>query len=114
MSHKDLYSLYLLKAMFCMYTHFLTYIHTLSEIPDMQPCHVTIRQFQHSPASALEADVEIRHTSDSGVFMMAKNLKHLGYLKCHNPTHFQASTGLRIDVKMVHLIPIPTNSLYVF
>ena len=68
--------------MFCAYTHSLTYTHSLSDIPDTQlwdvlHCSVIF--------PVLEAEVEIRHTNDSGVSMMAKNLKHLEYLKYHNP-----------------------------
>lgn len=68
MAHKDIHSC-LSKAMFCTYTYSLTYIYTRSEIPDMQLCQVL-----HCPIAvpALEAGAEIRHTTDSEVFMMAK------------------------------------------
>lgn len=95
MNHKDLYG-FLLKAMFCTYTHSLTYIHILSEIPDMQLCHVLLHC--SITVSALEAKVEIRHTIDSGVFMMVRNLKHLEYLKYHNPdTTLPASKRASVD-----------------
>lgn len=69
MGLKDLYGCFLLKARFCACTHSLTYIYTLSEMPDMQPHHVV-----HCSVTvlSLEGEVEIRHTTDSWVFMMAE------------------------------------------
>lgn len=98
---------------YVLYVHnFLTYIHTLSL--KFQTCNYAMLLLYGSIiASALEAEVEITHTSDSGVFMMAENLKHLEYLKCHNPTHFQPSTELQKPVKMVHLIRTNINQFLI-
>ena len=55
--------------------------------------------------------VEIRHTTDSGLFMMAKNLTHLEYLKYHN-----SDTTLP-DSKRALALEIPANIqqlLYIF
>lgn len=81
MGHKDLSGCFLLKVMYCVYTHSLTYPHFLWYSRYVTVGRVTL--FCHTSYSG--AEVEIRRITDSGVFMMAKNLKHLEYLKCHNP-----------------------------
>lgn len=56
---------------YVLYVHTFSDIYTYSsEIPDMQLCYVLL--YSSITASALEAEAETAHTSDSGVFMMAE------------------------------------------
>ena len=62
--------------------HILWHIHTLSLWYSRYLTMGCISLSCHISCSG--GRVEKRHTTDSGLFMMAKNLKHLEYLKYHN------------------------------
>ena len=62
--------------------HTLWHIHTLSLWYSRYLTMGCISLSCHISCSG--GRVEKRHTTDSGLFMMAKNLKHLEYLKYHN------------------------------
>lgn len=90
----------------CVYTG-IYFSLPFSKISDMQLCHV-LHCFITDPG--LEVNIEIRHTTGSGVFTMAWNLKHLEYLKYHNPETSQTPTKLQWIMQMVHLIQLLTKN----